>query len=266
MSWQTDWKIDKGVAIPDKKHRYGSSSRDEFLSHQFPTFQNLKSITQIGGHYCVLDVNTRYCWEALPSTFSSVEPNSIENNINEISGPCFLRGTELACEEYPYGDGDATTYADLIELLDFGPFGSNEDNVGYGYSYISTDLFPPSLNSVTNLSTPCAVSDNHLICWRAMINPLLCSPQECPIQGEHIINYGFVGSPILIDSSGLNVCLIEDGTLSCYSGDHHVTLAGSTKYLEMNLNYLNVPAMGGIGLLALGLSMLGLGALRLRRK
>jgi len=31
MSWQTDWKIDKGVAIPDKKHRYGSSSRDEFL-------------------------------------------------------------------------------------------------------------------------------------------------------------------------------------------------------------------------------------------
>ena len=28
----------------------------------------------------------------------------------------------------------------------------------------------------------------------------------------------------------------------------------------------NVPAMGGIGLLALGLSMLGLGAVRLRRK
>ena len=31
MSWQTDWKIDKGVAIPDKKYRYGGSSRDEFL-------------------------------------------------------------------------------------------------------------------------------------------------------------------------------------------------------------------------------------------
>ena len=28
----------------------------------------------------------------------------------------------------------------------------------------------------------------------------------------------------------------------------------------------NVPAMGGIGLLALGLSMLGLGAVRLRKK
>jgi hypothetical protein len=29
---------------------------------------------------------------------------------------------------------------------------------------------------------------------------------------------------------------------------------------------INVPAMGGIGLLALGLSMLGLGAVRMRRK
>ncbi|MAV76072.1 MAG: hypothetical protein CL691_05580, partial [Cellvibrionales bacterium] len=52
--------------------------------------------------------------------------------------------------------------------------------------------------------------------------------------------------------------------IGAYWGDGISTDSGSAYIFPLSQPHLNVPAMGGIGLLALGLSMLGLGAVRLR--
>ena len=74
------------------------------------------------------------------------------------------------------------------------------------------------------------------------------------------------------DYFGFGVSIDGDtAVIGAYEGDDNGDESGSayifplSSYLNTS-ELINVPAMGGIGLLALGLSMLGLGAVRLRKK
>ena len=58
----------------------------------------------------------------------------------------------------------------------------------------------------------------------------------------------------------------DTAVIGAYWGDGISTDSGSAYIFPLSQPHLNVPAMGGIGLLALGLSMLGLGVVRLSKK
>ena len=84
------------------------------------------------------------------------------------------------------------------------------------------------------------------------------SPLENKLTASDGAQSDYFGYSISIDG--------DTAVIGAYWGDGISTDSGSAYIFPLSQPHLNVPAMGGIGLLALGLSMLGLGVVRLSKK
>ncbi|MDA8962781.1 thrombospondin type 3 repeat-containing protein [Pseudomonadales bacterium] len=164
-------------------------------------------------------------------------------------------GTGDACDNDADGDGFTSDndYNDLNAYLSTDPDNDGVDSSGTSHYSDNVCLRPPQCNENDPCITVCYVppQDN---C------PTLGNPDQSNIDGDA------EGDACDLDIDGdlmRNSVEIAAGLDPNDPSDGDQAELSALEALGINKQ---VPAMGGIGLLALGLSMLGLGAVRLRKK